>query len=122
MAQVLIIEDDKFLTKIYKTKLEKDGIEVEFAPDGEVGLEKMRSVSPKVALLDLVMPKMDGFQVLERVQQDADLKKIPILVLSNLGQDEDIQKAKSLGAKDFIVKSDTSIQSVVDRLKPYLAK
>lgn len=122
MSQVLIIEDDKFLTKIYKTKLEKEGIDVGFAADGEAGLKKMQTETPKVVLLDLVMPKMDGFQVLDHVQQDASLKKIPILVLSNLGQDEDIQKAKSLGAKDFIVKSDTSIQAVVDRLRPYLEK
>lgn len=121
MAEVLIIEDDKFLTKIYKTKLEKEGLAVEFAHNGEEGLKKMQEVKPKVVLLDLVMPKMDGFQVLEHVQADAELKKIPILVLSNLGQQEDIQKAKGLGARDFIVKSDTSIQAVVDKLKTFLA-
>lgn len=120
MADVLIIEDDKFLTKIYKTKLEKEGIAVEFASNGEDGLVKLKEVKPKVVLLDLIMPKMDGFQVLEHVQADAELKATPILVLSNLGQDEDITKAKSLGAKDFIVKSDTSIQAVVDRMKEFL--
>jgi len=121
MADVLIVEDDKFLTKIYKTKLEKEGISADFAANGEEGLEKLRASKPKVVLLDLIMPKMDGFQVLEHVQADADLKTIPILVLSNLGQDEDITKAKNLGAKDFIVKSDTSIQAVVDRMREYLS-
>lgn len=120
MLDVLIIEDDKFLTKIYKTKLEKDGLKIEFAGNGEDGLKKMAADKPKVVLLDLVMPKMDGFEVLKQVQGDAALKKIPILVLSNLGQEEDISKAKKLGAKDFLVKSDTSIQAVVDLVKTFL--
>lgn len=120
MSDVLIIEDDKFLSKIYKTKLGKEGIDADFAHDGEEGLKKLREEKPKVVLLDLVMPKMDGFQVLETVQSDQELKSVPILVLSNLGQEEDIEKAKNLGAKDFIVKSDTSIQAVVDKLKTYL--
>lgn len=120
MADVLIIEDDKFLSKIYKTKLAKEGIDVEFAADGEEGLKKMKSAKPKVILLDLIMPKLDGFGVLEAKKKDAALKKIPVLVLTNLGQDDDAQRAKKLGAKDFIVKSDSSIKDVVEKIKAYL--
>ena len=120
MAKVLIIEDDKFLTKIYKAKLEKEGLEADFANNGEEGLEKLEKTKPKAVLLDLVMPLMDGFEVLEHVQKDPKLRKIPILVLSNLGQEDDRERAKKLGAKDFIVKSDTSIKAVVDLIKKYI--
>lgn len=120
MAKVLIIEDDKFLSKIYATKLKKEGIEAEFALNGEEGMKMMKENKPELILLDLIMPKMDGFAVLEEVKKDAKLKKIPILVLSNLGQEEDIQKAKKLGVKDFIVKSDASIQEVVAKIKSHL--
>lgn len=121
MAQVLIIEDDKFLSKIYSTKLKNEGIDAEFAVDGEMGLEMMRKAKPKLILLDLIMPKLDGFGVLEAMSADADLKTITVYVLSNLGQDEDIARAKELGAKEFIVKSDTSIGNVVDKIKAELA-
>lgn len=121
MAQVLIIEDDKFLSKIYSTKLKNEGIDAEFAVDGEMGLEMMRGARPKLILLDLIMPKLDGFGVLEAMSADSDLNTIPVYVLSNLGQDEDMARAKELGAKDFIVKSDTSIGDVIDKIKAELA-
>lgn len=118
--KVLIIEDDKFLSKIYASKLSKEGIEADFALDGEEGLQKMKAAKPKLILLDLIMPKMDGFAVLEEMKKDPALKKIAVLVLSNLGQDEDIVRAKKLGAKDFLVKSDSSIQEVVTKIKSHL--
>lgn len=120
MAKVLIVEDDKFLAKIYKTKLEKEGIDVDFANDGVEGLKKMANDKPKLILLDLIMPKMDGFEVLEAMKKDSELKKIPVLILTNLGQEEDKDRGLNLGAKDFIVKSDASIQEVVDKIKKYL--
>ncbi len=118
--KVLIIEDDRFLSKIYASKLSKEGIEADFALDGEEGIEKAKAEKPKLILLDLIMPKMDGFAVLEAMAADAKLKAIPVIVLSNLGQDEDVERAKKLGAKDFLVKSDSSIQSVVEKIKTYL--
>ena len=120
MAKVLIIEDDKFLSKIYQTKLNKEGVEADFALNGEDGLKKIREQSPSVILLDLIMPKMDGFTVLEKMQQDPSMKKIPVLILTNLGQEEDKERGLKLGAKDFIVKSDTSIQEVVEKIKKYI--
>ena len=120
MVKVLIIEDDKFLSRIYATKLNKEGIEADFSLNGEEGLKKMKEISPTLVLLDLIMPKLDGFSVLEAIQKDSSLKKIPVIVLSNLGQEEDVKKAKLLGAKDFIVKSDASIQDVVAKIKSYI--
>ena len=120
MPDILIVEDDKFLSKIYLTKFNKIGLETEIAYDGEEGLEKMRAEKPKLILLDLIMPKMDGFEVLETMNADPELKKIPVLVLSNLGQEADVQRAKKLGAKKFIVKSDTSIQEVVALVKEHI--
>lgn len=120
MADVLIVEDDKFLSKIYKTKLEKEGIEAEFAGDGEEGLKMMKENKPKVVLADLIMPKMDGFAMLEAMHKDEKLKKLPVLVLTNLGQEEDAERVKKLGAKEFIVKSDSSIKGVIDKIKSYL--
>jgi len=120
MVKVLIIEDDKFLSRIYATKLNKEGIEADFSLNGEEGLKKMKEISPTLVLLDLIMPKLDGFSVLEAIQKDSSLKKIPVIVLSNLRQEEDVKKAKLLGAKDFIVKSDASIQDVVAKIKSYI--
>lgn len=115
--QVLIIEDDKFLCKIYATKLKKEGISVDFALNGEEGLKKVEAEKPELILLDLIMPKLDGFQVLEALQKDAKLKKITVIVLSNLGQGADIDRAKKLGAKDYIIKSDTSIEEVLKKIR-----
>lgn len=120
MPNVLIIEDDKFLSKIYLTKFTKSGMEVRVAGNGEEGLKMMREEKPDVVLLDLIMPKMDGFEVLMEVKNDSSLKTIPILVLSNLGQSDDMQRAKELGAKEFIIKSDISIQDVVTKIEMYL--
>lgn len=120
MADVLIVEDDKFLSKIYKTKLEKEGIDADFAGNGEEGLKKMKEDKPKVVLTDLIMPEMDGFAMLEAMGKESSLSKVPVLVLTNLGQEEDEKRVKELGAKEFIVKSDASIKEVIDKIKSYL--
>lgn len=120
MADILIIEDDKFLSKIYSTKFEKLGIPTDLAVNGQIGLAKMKEDPPKLILLDLIMPKVDGFDVLEEMNKDKKLEDIPVLVLSNLGQESDIERAKKLGAKEFIVKSDTSIADVVTKIQSHL--
>ncbi len=120
MGDVLIAEDDKFLAKIYATKFKKIGLKVDIAEDGQQALEIMKKDKPKLLMLDLIMPKVDGFEVLTKMKDDPALKKIPVLVLSNLGQESDIEKAQKLGAKEFIVKSDMSIADVVKKIKSYL--
>lgn len=103
--KVLLIEDDKFFQKFYSAKLREQNIEVDVASDGEEGLLKMQQFNPNVVLLDLIMPKKDGFSVLEARSLDEDLKKIPVIVFSTLGQEKDLEKAKNLGATDYIDKS-----------------
>jgi len=102
--KILLIEDDIFFQKFYSTKLKENKVEVEIASDGEEGLMKMRSTSPDLVLLDLIMPKMDGFAVLTARSQDENLKKIPVIVFSTLGQEKDVAQAQKLGANDYINK------------------
>lgn len=102
--KILLIDDDKFFQKFYSTKLQEQKQEVEIASDGEEGLMKMRSIAPDLVLLDLIMPKMDGFAVLAARSQDESLRKIPVIVFSTLGQEKDIQTAQNLGANSYINK------------------
>jgi CheY-like chemotaxis protein len=103
--KILIIEDDKFFQNFYRQKLSEKGYQVELAGDGEEGLNKIKTSKPDVLLLDIVMPKKDGFEVLESLNRDGLTKKIPIIVFSTLGQESDMEKAKQLGARDYINKS-----------------
>lgn len=117
MKKVLIVEDDQFLANAYKLKLTKSGYEVSVATDGEEALDQMAQSVPDIVLLDLIMPNMDGFAALDAMKKDEKLKDIPVVVASNLGQKEDIERAKSLGAMDFIIKSNVSIEDIVNKVK-----
>ena len=103
--KLLLIEDDIFFRKFYVEKLKEKGFEIEEADDGEQGLEKIRTVKPDLIVLDMILPKKDGFEVLKTLQDDTSLKKIPVLVFSTLGQETDIEKAKKLWAADYVNKS-----------------
>jgi DNA-binding response OmpR family regulator len=120
MSKILIAEDDKFLANAYRVKLKKAGFEVKIVTDGEEAMQALQVEIPDLLLLDLVMPKKDGFSVLEDMSKTEQYKKIPVIVASNLGQKEDIEKAKNLGAKDYIVKSDLGISEVVDKINANL--
>ncbi len=115
--KVLIIEDEKFLSNILKLKLEREGFAVLQAYDGEQGLEMIKSENPTLVVLDLVMPKMSGFELLEKMSMDPQIAKVPVVVASNLGQESDIEKAKRLGVVDYYVKAQTSIDQLVDIFK-----
>lgn len=114
--KVLVAEDDQFLMNAYKVKLTKSGFEVVVASDGAEALEKLLSEKPDVMVLDLIMPKMDGFAVLEKIHSDEQFQGVPVIVASNLGQDDDIKKAKSLGAQHFIIKSNFKMEELVGLL------
>jgi len=114
---ILVAEDDKYYGKIYKAKLNKEGLDVTVAINGKLALEEAAKRKPDLMLLDLVMPVMDGFETLKTLKADPNLKTVKVVVLSNLGQDEDIQKAKDLGAADYIVKSNVSISELVAKIK-----
>lgn len=117
MKKVLVVEDDQFLANAYKLKLSKSGYEASVASDGAEALELMKKDKPDIILLDLIMPNMDGFSCLEAMKADGDLKTIPVVIASNLDQTEDIERAKSMGAVDFIIKSNVSIAEIVDKVK-----
>ena len=117
--KVLLIEDDRFFQKFYVTKLQEQNIEADFASDGEEGLLKMRQFMPDVVLLDLIMPKIDGFGVLEARLMDENLKKIPVIVFSTLGQEQDVERAKSLGATDYINKSFFNFDEIMVKISKY---
>lgn len=120
MRKVLIIEDDEQVARVYTIKLKQEGIETIGAADGEAGLEKIISEKPNLVLLDLMLPKKDGFWVLEEMAKTPALKKIPVVVLSNLGQDQDKERALKIGAREYLVKADISIKEVVEKIKKYL--
>jgi DNA-binding response OmpR family regulator len=115
--RILIIEDDHFLSSILKSRLEKEGFTVIQAFDGDEGLATVRKERPDAVLLDLIMPKVSGFEVLEGISADPELSTIPVLIASNLGQDSDIDKAKTLGARDYYVKVRTSIDELAQMVK-----
>jgi len=119
---ILVAEDDHFLRKVYMTKLTQEGFDVIVATDGEEALKKIKATPPDLMLLDIVMPKMNGFDVLEEMKDDPSLSSIPVIVLSNLGQSDDIQRARELGAKDYLVKANFSINEVVTKIRTFLDK
>lgn len=120
---VIVVEDETFLSKILSERLEDEGFKrVDVAGNGEEAIQKIKTNPPSIILLDMILPKMNGFEVLKALKEDAALSGIPVLVLSNLGQDQDITQAKSLGAADYIVKSNFSMQKVVNKIYELLEK
>ncbi len=122
MNKVLIIEDDPPYRKIYKRKFEISGYTVEVAENGVEGLEKIRSFMPDIIFVDLMMPKMDGFQVLDAVKADPALQHIPVVVITNLSTTDDAHKVLQKGAIALLVKSDTEPNAIVERANEILAK
>lgn len=118
--KILVVEDDRTLARLYAAKLEKSGYEVAVAFDGEEGLEKVVSFQPDVVLLDIIIPKLDGFAVLERMKQDPKAAHIAVILLTNLGQDEDVSKGKKLGARDYLVKSQFTPSEIVQKMEAVL--
>ncbi len=116
MKKILVAEDDKYLGTAYRVKLTKAGYQVQIARDGQEALEAMKSFIPDLIILDLVMPVKDGFATLEEIKLNPQLKSIPVIIASNLGQKEDTDRALKLGANDFVVKSDFSIQSLLEKI------
>ena len=109
-----MVEDDFFLIKVLQAKLQQAGFEVQIAADGVIALDILRSgFTPDLMLLDLVMPRKDGFEVLDEMNRDKLLKRIHIIVLTNLGQESDIERVKTFGVQQYLVKSDMAIDDVV---------
>jgi len=122
MKTVLIVEDDIYMVRAYVMKLDKeDGVKVESVSDGEEASEFIKKNKPvDLVILDLMLPKKSGFDVLKEMKENKLWKGVPVVILSNLGQQEDISRGKELGADDYIIKADTNINEVIKKIKKYL--
>lgn len=120
-GKILIIEDDPFISKMYRLKLSLEGYTVVVAENGREGVDRVKEFMPDVILLDILMPELDGFEVLKIIKSDSETKKIPVLIMSNLGQEDHIQKGMSLGATGYIVKSQYTPTKVVEKIKSLIA-
>jgi CheY-like chemotaxis protein len=122
--KILIVEDEELMIDILQRKLTKEGYEISVARDGEEGLKVMKEMEPKpdLILLDIVMPKMGGFEVMEEMKKDPELEKIPVIVISNSGQPVELDKAKKLGAKDWLIKTEFDPKEVLEKIKKLIGK
>ena len=120
IKKILLIEDDKFLRELMTKKLVNMEYDVVSAVDGESGLAMIKETKPDAVLLDLILPGINGFEVLERAKKDPEIANIPVIILSNLGQKEDIERGLGLGAVDFMVKAHFTPQEIVEKLKSIL--
>lgn len=120
--KVLIVEDDSVLGSMYKIKFETNGFKVTVATNGADGLEAARKDKFDIILLDIIMPQLDGFSVLAELKADAKTKDVPVIMLTNLGTEEDKKKGKEMGAVDYVVKSSLTPTQVSDKVKEFLEK
>jgi|SRR3989338_5392409 len=119
---ILVVEDDVFIKEILISRLKKDGFDILNAADGASGLQLIESSSPDLVLLDLLLPAMDGFELLERMNQSGLIKRVPVIVISNLSGEENIRRAKNLGVKEYIIKAQSTTTQISEQLKNYLKK
>lgn len=120
--RIAIVEDDTFLAGMYEQKIRLEQMEPLLATDGEAGLELVRKEKPDIVLLDIMMPKMDGWAVLQALQASPETKSIPVIMLTNLGQKEDVDLALQYGAVDYLIKAHFNPQEVIDRVKKIVSK
>ncbi len=122
MPKVLLVEDDEMLHSMYTQKFEKEGYEVISAYNGSDGVKKAQTEKPALILMDIIMPKMDGFVALKKLKKKDETKDIPVIMLTNLGQEEDVKKGKELGADDYFIKANHTPAEVVAKVKELLNK
>ncbi len=121
MAKILLIEDDKMLSDMYAAKFTREGYEVLQADNGSKGLKMTKDDKPDIVLLDIIMPKMDGFACLKAIRKHEETKSVPVILLTNLGQEEDIKKGKELGADGYYIKANHTPTEIVDKVREVLA-
>ncbi|MFA5099035.1 MAG: response regulator [Candidatus Paceibacterota bacterium] len=124
MPKILLVEDDTFLSSLLKNRLQKENLEVSYAADGEEAINFLQANSPDLILLDIILPKKSGFEVMEEMKNNPQMqsKEIPIIIISNLGQPEDIVRGQDLGAIEYFIKARTSIDELVTKIKGFLDK
>lgn len=121
MSKILVVEDDPLMSRMYQKIFTFEGYDVEMAGDGEEGLEKTKLLKPTIVLLDVMMPKMNGLEVLDKLKLDPDTKGIPVVMLTNLAGQKDAETALEKGAVKYIVKSEYEPKQVVNMVKEILA-
>ncbi|RLC36993.1 response regulator [Candidatus Falkowbacteria bacterium] len=119
---ILLAEDDKFISRAYNDGLSRNGFNVVLAQDGNEAVKFAKEKRPDIILLDLIMPDKNGFEALKEIKADEKTKQIPVIILSNLGQDTDIKKGKEMGAVDYLIKANFSMSEVIEKIRGYLAK
>lgn len=118
---IMIVEDDTFVMDIYETKIAKDGMNVISASNGAEAIKKLEAgAKPDLILLDILMPYMNGLELLKKIKEDENLNKIPVVLLTNLSQKEEIQEGLGLGAKDYLIKSHFTPSEVMEKINKYL--
>ena len=117
MKKILIIEDEEVLLNLLHRKLTNEGYDVSIAKNGQIGMEEMRKTIPDLVLLDIVMPEKDGFEVMEEMKNDEKLRNIPTVIISNSGQEVELERAKELGARDWLVKTEFDPMEVIEKVK-----
>ena len=122
MSKILLVEDDAFLSSLLKNRLEKEGLEVSLARDGQEALDLLKTIKPALILLDIILPKKSGFEVMEEIKNNPQLvlTNTQIIIISNLGQSEDISRGQELGAIEYFVKAETSIEDLVKKIKGFV--
>ncbi len=120
--KVLVVEDDEFLRQLIGTKLKDKGFDLSVVTDSNGVFKSLSEEKPDLILLDLILPGLDGFQILEKIKKDKETASVPVIILSNLGQKEDQDKALSLGAEDFWIKAYISLDEVVEKVNTILAR
>jgi len=120
MKKILIVEDDKFLRELISRKLKEEGFDIVEAIDGEEGIKKLKEENPDLVLLDLILPGIDGFEVLSKAKEDSKTSSIPIIILSNLGQREEVEKGLKLGAIDYLIKAHFTPGEIIEKIKSIL--
>src|SRR5665647_630960 len=120
--KIMVVEDDSFVMDIYQTKLSQEGYEVLQAENGTEAFKKLETEIPDLILLDIIMPYVDGLQVLKKIKAEEKLKNIPVVLLTNLSQKENINEGLGLGADDYLIKSHFTPSEVLDKIKKYIKK
>lgn len=116
-TKIVVVEDDKFLRELIVQKLTREGYQAVGAVDGEDGVEKISAEKPDLVLLDLILPGMDGFEVLANIKEKEELKDIPVIILSNLGQRDDVERGLKLGAIDFMIKAHFTPTEIIAKIQ-----
>ena len=119
--RILLVEDDKFIVRAYLDGFERNGLMVEHAGNGVDALNSIKKSSPDLVLLDIVMPGQNGFEVLKSIKSDPKMKNVPVVILSNLGQESDVKKGLELGAHDYLLKVELSMAEIVEKVRGYLS-